>query len=82
MVNDVSEVLKNRVSGIEIPTFFSVFCSQLNLPKPVARKVLFYLQTEGHIEVNWHHPTKGAVFYVRMCKKLKKKEVEKNEHNR
>lgn len=64
MENNTSELIRDRVSGTELSTFYETLCPRLNLPKPVARKLLLFLEREGYIEIIWKSP-RGPRYYRR-----------------
>ncbi|MFA4820452.1 MAG: hypothetical protein WC613_05870 [Candidatus Aenigmatarchaeota archaeon] len=64
MKNNTDSILYSRVVGTDLSAFYENICPRLNLPKPVAKKMLLFLEKEGHIEINWRS-SKGARYYIR-----------------
>ena len=64
MDNSTDRLINARVSGCEVASFYEILCSRLNLPKPIARRILIDLEARGHIEIIWKSP-RGARFFIR-----------------
>ena len=75
MINIVTEQLNvalnpiyTRRKGTLLDDYYRVVCSRGSITRRASQVILFYLENQGLIRINWHSPHGATMYPISKCK--------------